>query len=392
MQKILDYISSKMIQKPMIGQINYDGLVEQSLDISFDELLKCRIDVYHKVIILSQINKVNTHIYIFNTMVECLSMLQQSADAIYICYISNHNTSDGYFGFFIKNNGNIFSINERVPEAFVGQHQNGRNHRFIENKPEGLFPYELFNIGKYDYLGYATSYTLKNQDNEEISLTNLQDMSYITLLLTILLLKFRFEDKELMEELVYSNFALDCNLQLLQENTKNNAIMTIQDSLAIQNSRNVLTDIVSSLTTKTILEGVYNEQFDSKKHPDLHYRATGEFCNNIFVELYGADFKFDPSVILQEHSLKLLGDSKATINAEFIGTKDELRLQIYQSARQQLATHIQTQMDKDYEQFKKDHIKAKNMFSPIDGSNVRNEYYRLHFSMSESLSKRLNKK
>lgn len=42
--------------------------------------------------------------------------------------------------------------------------------------------------------------------------------------------------------------------------------------------------------------------------------------------------------------------------------------------------------------FKKDHIKAKNMFSPIDGSNVRNEYYRLHFSMSESLSKRLNKK
>ena len=42
--------------------------------------------------------------------------------------------------------------------------------------------------------------------------------------------------------------------------------------------------------------------------------------------------------------------------------------------------------------FKKDHIKAKNMFSPIDGSNVRNEYYRLHFSMSESLSKRLNQK
>lgn len=42
--------------------------------------------------------------------------------------------------------------------------------------------------------------------------------------------------------------------------------------------------------------------------------------------------------------------------------------------------------------FKKDHIKAKNMFSPIDGLNVRNDYYRIHFSMSESFSKRLNKK
>ena len=39
--------------------------------------------------------------------------------------------------------------------------------------------------------------------------------------------------------------------------------------------------------------------------------------------------------------------------------------------------------------FKKEHVVAKNMFSPIDGASLQNDYYRVHFSMSESLSKRI---
>jgi len=42
--------------------------------------------------------------------------------------------------------------------------------------------------------------------------------------------------------------------------------------------------------------------------------------------------------------------------------------------------------------FKKEYIKAKNMFSPYDGSNIKNDYYRIHFSMSDSLSKKLKDK
>lgn len=39
--------------------------------------------------------------------------------------------------------------------------------------------------------------------------------------------------------------------------------------------------------------------------------------------------------------------------------------------------------------FKKEHVQAKNMFSPYDGSNIENEYFRIHFSMSSNLSKKL---
>ncbi len=39
--------------------------------------------------------------------------------------------------------------------------------------------------------------------------------------------------------------------------------------------------------------------------------------------------------------------------------------------------------------FKKEYIQAKNMFSPYDGSNIKNDYYRIHFSMSNYLSKKL---
>ena len=42
--------------------------------------------------------------------------------------------------------------------------------------------------------------------------------------------------------------------------------------------------------------------------------------------------------------------------------------------------------------FKKEYIQAKNMFSPYDGSNIKNDYYRIHFSMSDSLSKKLRSK
>ena len=39
--------------------------------------------------------------------------------------------------------------------------------------------------------------------------------------------------------------------------------------------------------------------------------------------------------------------------------------------------------------FRKEHVVAKNMFSPIDGSNLKNDYYRIHFSISSSLSKKI---
>lgn len=349
----LNYISAKMIKNNLIGKIDFSKIVENSLDIIFDELMKCRVDIYQRGGVVQKIGAVSQDIYVFNTLVECLSVLQNQQDAIYICYISNHNTSDGYFGFFIKNNGNVFSVNERVPEAFIGQHQNGRNHRFVEQKPDGVFPYELFDCSNYDYKGYAKTYTLKNKEDKKVSLADLNQNSYITLLMVILMMKFRFEDKTLDGDIVYSNFCLSNNVLSLQGSGKNE-LMLVSNNQLVKSGENKLNNLISKLTTENILSGELNETFSHKAHPELRHHEYGCFGNSMFVDMYSDGFVFNPGRVLIDDSIKLLSNEKAVINAEFVGNEKEMFLQVYQDARWQLANHIQAEMDKEYELFKKE--------------------------------------
>lgn len=365
----LNYISAKMIKNNLIGTIDFSGLVENSLDIIFDELLKCRLEIYQKGSTIRTIETMSQDIYVFNTLVECLSVLQNQQDAIYICYISNHNTSDGYFGFFIKNNGNIFSVNERVPEAFIGQHQNGRNHRFVEQKPDGIFPYELFDCSNYDYKGYAKTYTLKNAENKRVSLLDLKHNSYITLLMVVLMLKVRFEGKCLDGDVVYSNFCLSNNMLSLQEATKNE-LMVVSNNALIRTGENKLNNLISKLTTENIVSGELNELFSRDAHPELQYSEYGYFGDSMFIDMYANGFVFNPSRVLIDDSIKQLSDKGAIINAEFIGTEKEMFLQVYQDARQQLANYIQLEMNKEYESFKAEFGSVKNWWESRVRANI----------------------
>ena len=347
----LNYISAKMIKNNLIGKIDFSKIVENSLDIIFDELMKCQLEIYQKGDVVQSIGTVSQDIYIFNTLVECLSVLQNQQDALYVCYISNHNTSDGYFGFFVKNNGNIFSINERVPEAFIGQHQNGRNHRFTEKKPDGIFPYELFDFSNYDYKGYAKTYTLKNKEDKKISLVDLKHTSYITLLMVILMMKCRFEGKNLDGDVVYSNFCLPDNVLSLQGSNKNE-LMVISNNQLVKAGENKLNNLISKLTTEKILSGELNDVFDHKAHPELKYSEYGYFGNSMFIDMYADGFVFNPNRVLIDDSIKLIANENAVINAEFVGNEKEMFLQVYQDARWQLANYIQAEMDKEYKTFK----------------------------------------
>lgn len=347
----LSYISVKLSGDRLIGEIDFSKLVENSLDAIFDGLCKCHLEIYQKGGTVGKIENVSGDIYVFNTLVECLSVLQSYPDALYVCYISNHGTSDGYYGFFVKNNGNVFSVNERVREAFIGQHQHGRNHRFVNEKPEGIFPYELMEFSNYDYKGYARTYTLKNKDDRKVSLADLSQQSYITLLISILMIRCKVEGVILEEDVVYSNFYLSKNIQTLQ-NSGENELMVISDNQLIKAGENVLSCMVSKLTTESVLSGEMNDAFDRKVHPELKYYECGEFGNNLFVELYGQDFVFRPENVLIDSSIKLLSDKDAVINAEFVGNERELSLQIYSEARRQLAEHIKKKMNEEHEAFK----------------------------------------
>ncbi len=365
----LNYISAKMIKNNLIGKIDFSKIVENSLDIIFDELMKCRVDIYQRGGTVQKIGTVSQEIYVFNTLVECLSVLQNQQDAIYICYISNHNTSDGYFGFFIKNNGNIFSVNERVPEAFIGQHQNGRNHRFVEQKPDGIFPYELFDCSNYDYKGYAKTYTLKNKEDKKVLLADLNQNSYITLLMVILMMKFRFEDKTLDGDIVYSNFCLSSNVLSLQGSGKNE-LMLVSNNQLVKSGENKLNNLISKLTTENILSGELNEVFSHKVHPELRHSEYGYFGDSMFIDMYSDGFVFNPDRALIDDSIKLLSNEKAVINAEFVGNEKEMFLQVYQDARRQLANHIQAKMNKEYSLFKEEFGSASKWWESKINDNI----------------------
>lgn len=350
----LNYISSKLMKKQLIGNIDFSKIVENSLDIIYDELGKCHLEIYQKGQKINIIESVCTEIFIFNTLVDCLSVLQKQPDAIYICYISNHNTSDGYFGFFIKNNGNIFSMNERVEEAYMGQHSHGRNHRFVENKTDGLFPYQLFEFSNYDYKGYARTYTLKSKEDKNIALTDLEDNSYITLLITIMLLKMRFENEYLDGPIKYSNYYLQNNLNLLHER-KDTELMIINNNQIMNNNQQEFSNLINKLTSENVSKGQFNNDFNHSIHPELDYREYGNFDNNIFIDLYGDGFELHPELLMLDNSLKLLSSDNVSkddvINAEFIGTEKQLSLQLYYEARKQLAKFIEEKMKEEYQKF-----------------------------------------
>lgn len=108
---------------------------------------------------VGRIDRFSSAVQVCGSLAECLLKLEKSPDACYVCYISNPGTLDGWFGFFVKSNGNLFSYNERLDEAYVGQHNRCRNGRYAEDKAYELFPYDqMIEFSKErDYKGYSTA-------------------------------------------------------------------------------------------------------------------------------------------------------------------------------------------------------------------------------------------
>ena len=110
-------------------------VVYDALDVVTSQLGKCYKDVYvnsHRPV--EVVRFISTKIQLFNYMADCVLTLQNKApDGAYICYINNNGTADGYFAIVIKSNGNLFSVNDRVPERYIGQHTRSRNGRWTED-------------------------------------------------------------------------------------------------------------------------------------------------------------------------------------------------------------------------------------------------------------------
>lgn len=68
-----------------------------------------------------------------------LEMEATPSDTIALYLITNHDTLNAYFSYFIKSDGNLIEITDRIDEAYAGQLKHSRNNRWLESKRFSIF-------------------------------------------------------------------------------------------------------------------------------------------------------------------------------------------------------------------------------------------------------------
>lgn len=291
----------------------------------------------------------STSVLSFGSLAECLLALERAKDGIYICFISNPGTLDGWFGFFAKSNGNIFSYNERIDEAYAGQHRRMRNGRYAEEKAYDLFPYEMCEFSDdRDYKGYSTEMHI-GEDLDLVDAAGENRAVFTRALLSMALIMRRHEGRPLDGEPVVVNSLLPRNLLRAKEaagesKEAETALVKLGSSEIV--ARTAAFDSPDFDVAK-MLRGEYDKEFDGGS--GLEY-GVFKGVNQDMVDAYGEGFRLDSRRLLaSDSSIRLIG--KTSGDQEFIGSPRRLRKQAYYEARKQLALYIQRRMDEDFDAF-----------------------------------------
>lgn len=366
---LLDKVSGVQL----IGKRDIDAEKEalfDSIEAVVEALPECNEDLFLRGGDILPVTNFSTNIHVFSWLSQCLMALEQAEDGMYLCFIRNcdapkeedtedseskglNATADGYFGFYIKSNGSLLSVNERVNEMFSGEHKGHRNARYSNDKKYNLFPYSsIFSFSDYDYKGVATTHTI---DDEKLEFLKLEATAYMPLVVAMMLLNNRYAGSSVADmPLKYVDSLLPVNLEVPTPGTQ--ALMVpATSSIAVNHKGFTL-----NMSSDDILNAVpahrlsYNE--DTKNR---HYTEYGTFPEgeNIFVKLYGEGFELDTAALLESNShLKRLtsaelATTKETPNAEFVGTEIRFEIDAYKKGREQLAKYIRDKMFQEYVNF-----------------------------------------
>lgn len=360
-QNVLDAIDRLVQQatnKKMLGTRDLEKEKEvllDSVDSVVDDLTTCKVELFLRgASPIGTITRCSTSIHVFERLADCLLALEQAEDGIYLCYISNFGTADGYFSFFVKSNGNILSINERQDEAYPGQHHNTRNGRWQENKGLKLFPYSyIFSFDDHDYKGYASKYMI---DMEQLDFFNLQPIAYIPLIIAMVMLVYKYSGASTEDmPLKYSDALLSVNVNKSLPGTEALAIPEASSIAKLHRGISV------SLTTEDVMNSSFGSQYDWNES-QKNGKERGEVgcfpeksSADLFIKLYGDGFKLDTSALLEinQHMKALPDDRLAYVvpNAEFVGSENRFAMIAYMQGREQLAEYIRDNMFAEYRRF-----------------------------------------
>lgn len=335
---------SAIFNRKLIGDKESIGKdVDDAVDAVFETFAKLKFEIYQNSgNPIGNLATTSLYVQACNSLAECLLRLEKSPDGIYVCYISNPGTLDGWFGFFVKSNGNLFSYNERIDEAYIGQHGNMRNGRYAENKAYDLFPYELCEQSdETDYKGYAKEIRL----GEKLNLVDGNDFGLvIRMLLCLSVIAGKHCGETVSGEPVIVNSLLPNNLALLAqkgESSVSTALVEWRSSPIVEYTAK---SAVPKFDERKVLRGEYNSEFD--KLP----RCIFSGLRQDVVDAYGEGFKIQQDRILaSDSSLRLIG--KGECEQEFIGQKKRIQAQAYYDVRKQLCNYIGRKMQKDYKDF-----------------------------------------
>lgn len=344
---LVDSIVQKIINKPMIGEANDEEnrqKILNSVEKVITSLDKCRSETFQKSgMPIGAIEKFSTQINVFDSLANCLLTLSNAEDGIYLCYIDIYKSADSYFSFFIKSNGNIVSVNERIDEAFKGSHQRSRNGRWSESKADDIFPYDhIFSFCNYDYKGYSHTYEI---DNDKLSFFELGEDVYLPILLAMIFLANRFQNKTVDNiPLVYVDSLLKVNIPSLTSGSAELAV--IQNNQIVVNHQNLNLDF----DVKKVLDGSALQEFRGKGLSHDETFNSGNY-NQFLVDLYGEGFTFNPDDLYVTPNVKMLNGEVSSYPVEYVGSERRQRAQGYYIVRKQLADYIRKNIQKEYENF-----------------------------------------
>ena len=330
----------------LIGKESEIGeFVDNAVGVIFETFTKLNFEIYQNSgKPIGNLGTTSLSVQACNSLAECLLRLEKSPAGIYVCYISNPGTLDGWFGFFVKSNGNLFSYHERIDEAYIGQHGNMRNGRYAENKAYDLFPYELCKASEEtDYKGYAKEIRIGEQLN--LAGENGDDFGIvIRMLLSMAVIARKHCGKTIEGEPVIVNSLLPNNIALLADkeaNANTTALVEWKGSPIVEYTAK---SAIPTFEVAKVLNGEYNKEFDEMP------RCVFQDYRQDIVDAYGDGFSIQKDkILLSNSSLRLIGDG--SVEQEFIGTKDRLRAQAYYEVRKQLRNYIGQKMDDDLQKF-----------------------------------------
>ena len=283
-----------------------------------------------------------------------LEMEAAPYDTIALYLITNHDILNAYFSYFIKSNGNLIEITDRIDEAYAGQLKHSRNNRWLETKQFSIFPYSsLINYYGSDYKGYPTSVEIRQRG--PVCIADLPDHQFQRIVLTMFLLSLKYKDMDLSgKAVVYSNDLLEPNISAAPDRDLP-MLWTPENSMLVTKSN--LLNIVPS--RDDVLSSSYGVQFDWKQngHTDWKRATFTEGSGEPYVSLYGKDFMVGlhndySNLPLLPVGISGVDNFERTDNVpEMVGSEKRIRMQSYIDQRTELANYIRKQMYNEFKDF-----------------------------------------